>query len=101
MAKKPKQMIQCDHCGKTMPLTDSNFISTYCGSIHMGCGAIEAHANGCQICCDDFKDRGLLEDDETAEDEDLCQDCLKDPCECDEFAAERKWDAESEEVEAP
>lgn len=52
------KMVHCDHCGVTVPLDDCE--STYCGSIHLDCGAIKAHAQECEICRHDFKERGLL-----------------------------------------
>jgi hypothetical protein len=57
---RPDEMIRCGHCHADVPLTECE--STYCGSVHVGCGALEAHAAGCALCRRDFIDRGLITD---------------------------------------
>jgi hypothetical protein len=51
--------IHCEHCGADVPLDQCE--STYCGSIHLGCGAVDAHAAECGVCRQDFEERGLIE----------------------------------------
>jgi hypothetical protein len=53
-----RPMVYCDHCSGNVPLDDCE--STPCGSIHLDCGAFEAHAQECEVCRQDFKKRGLI-----------------------------------------
>ncbi len=52
------KMLHCDHCGGEVPLADCE--STVCGSIHLDCGALQAHAQECAVCQQDFRERGLI-----------------------------------------